>query len=414
MRRPPPPNEPFVPPRSIAPPRLPGSTYLLTLAQAIHLTCAVISVAVAAVVGTALAPSRALGTIPYGIQFAAMMLCTYPASMLMRRSGRRRVFSLGALLLIASGVSGYLAAQHGSFGALTAAHALLGAFMACAGFYRFAAVDHVAAALKPRAISLVVSGGVLAALAGPALASTLRSVAGFADFSLCYATLGVMGVATLGLMALWHEPAPSPRSAAAATATEAGSGWTLPVSTAIFCSAGAYLMMNLLMVQSSLVMKDICSFSASSRAIQAHVLAMFLPSFVTGPLIARIGLRATLVTGFVLLLGAAAAGTLVAAYEPIVGGLVLLGLGWNFVYVGGGALLARHVSDSTRHRWQGLNDTAIAACATLGAFLPAPLLSGVGWNVTNILLMPMCAAGIVLCWTALPRAGNGMGASVRA
>ncbi len=387
--------------------RLPWPTYLLTLAQALNLTAAVIAVTIAALVGTRLAATPALGTIPYGLQFAAVMLFTYPVSMLMRRNGRRRVFSVGAVFLIAAGAVGYVAITRESFALLMLSHGLLGIYIACANFYRFAATDNMAAAVKARALSLVVAGGVLAAVVGPLIASSLRTVPGYVDFSLCYAAFALLGVLTLVLMALWNPPKAMPAAPAAAAAPTAGSRrWNLVVVAAILSSAGGYFMMNLLMVQASLVMKDICSFDASSRAIQVHVLAMFAPSFVTGWLISVIGLRQALILGFLLLIGAAGLGMLQVGYDLIFAGLILLGLGWNLVYVGGGALLAQKVSEHERHRWQGINDTLIAACATLGAFLPAPLLSSLGWNGTNLMVLPLCLAGILLCWKALAGANN--------
>ncbi|KAB7629123.1 MFS transporter, partial [Verminephrobacter sp. Larva24] len=143
-----------------SPGRLPWSIYLLTLAQAFNLTAAVISVTIAALVGAKLAATAALGTIPYGIQFAAVMLFTYPASMLMRRHGRRIVFSLGAVFLISAGLLGYSAVTQESFLLLIVAHGLLGIYIACANFYRFAAVDDLPPEAKARAISWVVAGGV--------------------------------------------------------------------------------------------------------------------------------------------------------------------------------------------------------------------------------------------------------------
>jgi MFS family permease len=381
--------------------QLPAATYLLSLAQAINLTAAVISVTVAALVGNQLAPNAALGTVPYGIQFAAVMLSTYPAAMLMRRKGRRFGFAVGAVLLILAGLTGYLSVSAENFLGLTVSHALLGAYIACANFYRFAAVDRIASALQAKALSLVISGGVLAALVGPLLSTLLRDVAGQKEFSVCYAAFSGLGLLTLLVLAFWQPaagaeaapsvgvPAPSPRRF---------SGHPL-AWVAMLCAAGGYLIMNLLMVQASLVMKGLCSFSASSLAIQAHVLAMFAPSFFTGSLIAKVGVRSVLMLGFGLL--GVAAGIAVfqpQSYDAILAGLVFLGLGWNFVYVAGGALLAHAVPGEKRHAWQGANDTLIAACATLGAFLPAPLLSAFGWSGSNLMALLLCLALGVVCW----------------
>lgn len=387
---------------------LPWSTYLLTFAQAINLTCAVIAVTIAALVGTKLAATPALGTIPYGIQFASVMLCTYPASMLMRKFGRRTVFLVAAVFLICSGVIGYCAVQKGNFLLLVAAHGVLGIYIACANFYRFAAVDNLSSNIKAKAISLVVAGGVLAAIIGPIIASSLRNIAGFVDFSLCYASFCVLGLLSLVLMLLWKSPEVTIVNVVdkKPVIDEKPRRWNFDISIAIFCAAGGYFMMNLLMIQASLVMKDICSFGATSRAIQMHVLAMFVPSFFTGSIITKIGLKQTIVLGFMLLIGATVYGVMPIQYNYIFIGLILVGLGWNFVYVGGGVLLAQNVSEQARHRWQGINDTIIAGCATLGAFLPAPLLAGLGWNASNMLVLPLCLVGIFLCWKILIGAGN--------
>ncbi len=385
-------------------PRLPQSTYLLALAQAINLTAAVISVTIAAVIGTKLASTAALGTVPYGVQFAAVMMFTYPASMLMCRYGRRIIFCYGAIFLIVAGVVGYIAVTESNFILLIVAHGLLGIYIACANFYRFAAVDNLPSTIKSKGISLVVAGGVIAAIIGPVLASRLRSVIGYADFSLCYAALIGLGVVTLLIMANWHQDEiklgvpgfESPSSSLVAT-----NKWNLKIVAAIFTAAVGYFIMNLLMVQASLVMKNICSFDASSRAIQIHVLAMFVPSFLTGSLIAKKGLRYTLLLGFTLIVASAIFGMTPISYESVSISLLLLGLGWNLTYVGGGSLLAQCVSDRDRHRWQGINDSLIAGCATLGALIPAPLFSAIGWSNTNFLVLPLCFAGSILCWSTI-------------
>jgi len=386
-------------------PILPRATYLLSLAQALNLTCAVISVTIAAIVGTHLAASPVLGTVPYGVQFASVMLCTYPASMLMRRYGRRMIFSFGAIMLISAGVVGYFAVAHSNFTWLIFSHVQLGMYVACANFYRFAAVDNVEFAARPKAIALVVSGGVLAAIIGPAIANSLRIVTGFTDYSLCYAVFCVLGVATLLLMAAWQPQStgslPEPISKKPEMPLRAGIG--LPIMVAIYCSASGYFLMNLLMVQASLVMKDICSFSALSFAIEVHVLSMFAPSFITGYIITWIGLQRILLIGFLLISSAIALGMFDVSYELVFGSLTLLGLGWNLTYVGGGALLAQSVNEHDRHRWQGINDTVIAACATLGALLPAPMMTLLGWNWSNIALAPICIIGFLLCTKVLSR-----------
>ena len=389
--------------------RISSGTALLSLGQALNLTVAVMMVTVAALAGGQLAPDTAWATVPYGVQFAAVLACTYPVSALMRKWGRRPVFLGSAMLLMLAGCVGLLALQGHSFAGLVLAHALVGAYVACANYFRFAAVDGLQEPARAQALSWVVAGGVLAALAGPLMASTLRQVPGFTEFAWVYGGLMGLGLAQLILMMVWQA---SGRSLEAATTVQAapavaGPGPTISddsrrdrprLALAITTAAGGYLVMNLLMVQTSLVLQDLCSFEMSARAIQLHVLAMFAPSFVTGWLIGRWGLRVVISAGLLLLALAAAFGVFLSpSYDAALGGLFFLGLGWNLSYVGGSALLAQAAPERERHRWQGLHETVTAAAATAGAFLPAPLLTHAGWSATNGLALGLCVAGLVAC-----------------
>ncbi|GAA0774427.1 MFS transporter [Castellaniella ginsengisoli] len=395
-------------------PKLPFRTYLYFLAQSINLTAAVMSVAMAAIVGATLTPSLWLSTVPYGVQFLFMMLMTVPASRLMQRIGRKPAFLLATIPLALSGAAGFLAIGRSSFALLIASHALLGTYIAFANFNRFAATDGLDARLKPRAISLVVAGGVLAALTGPLLADRLKDVAGFAPFALCYAAL--TGLALLSfLVHLAVREAPEAASPQAAGRRNTGTAWgivrrTPALGAAIAVGALGYGIMNLLMVQASLHMAGLhMHFSAVGTAIQWHVVAMFAPSFFTGVIIGRLGLRAVISGGVVLLIAASALNLLSDDYLMLVASLVVLGLGWNFTYVGGSALLARVLGDQPHAiEAQGLNDLGLSVMATAGAFLPALLLQGLGWAGTNLACIGLCLALLIYihrCLKHLPAAG---------
>ena len=377
--------------------KLPFATYLYFLAQSINLTTAVMSVAMAAIVGASLTPSLWLSTVPYGFQFLLVMLMTVPASRLMSRIGRKPAFLLAAIPLALAGVAGYLAVEQESFALLIVSHALLGTYIAFANFNRFAATDGLDAQLKPRAISLVVAGGVLAALTGPLLADSLKDAAGHAPFALCYAAF--TGLALLSfLVHLAVREAPGTGSQAV-RGGHAGAAWgivrrTPALAAAIAVGALGYGIMNLLMIQASLHMAGLhMHFSAVGTAIQWHVVAMFAPSFFTGSIIGRLGLR-TVVSGGIALLATASILNLVSSdYVMLVASLVVLGLGWNFTYVGGSALLARILGDQPHAiEVQGLNDLGLSVMATAGAFLPALLLQGLGWTGTNLACIGLCLA----------------------
>jgi predicted MFS family arabinose efflux permease len=383
---------------------LPPSTYLLALAQSINLTAAVLSVTVSALVGIRLAPNEVWGTAPYGFQFAMVMLCTYPASLLMRRYGRKTGFVFGALLLFLSGCLGYVSVSNQNFEGLILAHGTLGIYIAFANFYRFAAVDNISGESKAKAISMVVSGGILAAILGPLLSMFLRDVSGFVEFSLCYAALSGLGFLTFFILHFW-KPNNSKESDAKKPLGSRISlrGHELAL-LGIFASSIGYFAMNLFMVQASLVMRSICSFNASSFAIQGHVIAMFLPSLFANRLISQLGIRHVLTMGFSLMaLATVISISFFLEYDKVFIGLLLVGLGWNFTYVGGSALIAEKIPPEQRHLWQGVNDTVIAVCATLGAFLPAPLLSALGWQGSNVLSMVLCCFAGIVCWVIFGR-----------
>lgn len=381
----------------VNPDKLPGTTYLLTLCQAINLTAAVVSVTIAALAGDKLAPNHAWATVPYGFQFAAVALATYPAASFMRRRGRKQGFLTGAMFLIVAGCVGYNAVTRGSFAQLIIAHGLLGVYVAFANFYRFAAVDGLAPEMRSKGVSLVVAGGIVAAIGGPFLSISLKDIDGFATFSLCYASFVLLGLATVGIVALWR-PSEMPL-AVTRSAERRGGAVTAPITAAIVAAALSYLIMNMLMVQASLLMESMClSFNTSSLAIQAHVIAMFAPSFVTGAILVRAGHRNSLLAGYMLLACAAALGIWGTGVWAVVVGLIMLGVGWNFGYVGGGALLACTLTDRNRHRMQGINDSVIAICATVGAFFPAVLQTLIGWQNTNLLCLALCVVAACLTW----------------
>lgn len=376
--------------------RLPRTTWLYFTAQSINLTAAVMSVTMAATVGAALAPTPALSTVPYGFQFLLLMLATYPASWLMSRLGRKRSFLLGCVPLALAGISGYLAVVQQSFGLLIASHAALGIYVAFANFNRFAATDNLEPGLKPKAISLVVAGGVIAAVVGPTLTQVLREAGAYQAFSLCYAAfIGLAIFAALVTLCLPDTPAPVAKpSLARASLLSLPSA---PIMLAMAVAALSYFIMNLLMIQASLHMQHMHEdFTAMRLAIQWHVIAMFAPSFFTGVIIERLGLRTTLCLGLLMLAGCALLNMIAHGYWAMSSALIILGLGWNLTYVGGGALLAQLLEGHGQtFKVQGQNDLLIAIFATAGAFAPALLLSSLGWQGSNLLCVVLALVLLV-------------------
>ena len=385
--------------------KLPRRTYLYFAAQSINLTTAVMSVTMSAIVGSALAPTAILSTVPYGFQFLFVMLATYPASKLMSKIGRKKSFILGSLPLALSGCIGFFAVEKQNFLMLVISHSALGLYISFANFNRFAATDNVDQTLKAKAISLVVAGGVIAAAVGPTLTEILRDLGGFALFSLCYASfIGLAALSLLIAICLPKDLVVTKEEQNKKIASGQGKDlYTTPIVIAMAVAALGYGIMNLLMIQASMHMKHMHeSFSDVRLAIQWHVFAMFAPSFFTGNIIQKIGIKNTICTGLFILLGCTVLNIGASNYAVLSLSLILLGLGWNLTYVGGGALLSQSLQDHPfAIQMQGKNDLAIAILATIGAFTPALLLSTVGWGGTNIICMVLCALLLVVIYIKL-------------
>lgn len=369
--------------------QLPRYVYYLLVAQAFNLIAAVLSVTVAAIVGLKLAPTQALATVPYGLQFLAMLLTTFIFSFLMKKLGRHLVFQFGCVCLFSAGVLGYLALQQQQFYLLCLSHFSLGLFISTANFYRFAASDRLATDLIPKATAMVISGGVVAAVIAPMLAIQFQQVAGLPDFTAIYFIFSVLALLLSPILYLWNKK--FQRQQIQQVLIEPTQRRKLPstlIIAAVISGAFAYYIMNVMMIMSSLHLKEHYSFHYASISIQLHVLAMFIPSFFVSKLIQRWGTQTTIYVGFALLMLSSLIPMFGQVGIYINAALIVLGVGWNFAYSGASTLLAG-LNEQQKHRVQGINETGIALFATLGAFLPAPILSSLGWINANLLALCM-------------------------
>ncbi len=387
--------------------------YLLALCQALFLTCAVASVSVAAIVGADLAPTPWLTTLPYGLQFGVVILCAYPVSRLMGAVGRRPVFLLGACFAMAAGVTGYLAIQGRSFTGLVLSHVLLGVFITHANYYRFAATDGVESVLRARAVALVTGGGVLAGILAPLL--TLEAGALFEGQSFAHSYLIFSLAGAITFLVMLCVPGLNPTTTTGETAP-LSEGPTVPPSLAgfgallaMYCAGAGYLVMNLLMVQSTLALNTgPGSHTLVGVAIQLHVVAMFLPSFFTGRLLEWLGHTRVLGLGFLLLVLSVLTGMPGRAAVFVVPSLILLGVAWNFLYVGGSALLTLCHSPERAHRVQGINDTVVSGLAAVGALGAGALYHFLGWSGSLVLALPVAGVGLAMlvCWGSAAARGR--------
>ena len=366
--------------------KLPNHVYFLLIGQSINLTTAVLSVTVAALVGLSLAPSVGYATIPYGLQFLAILLSTVMFSKLMKAFGRYRIFNAGIGFLFLSGIIGFLSLIDHNFLYLCISHFLLGLFISTANFYRFAATDSISGELVPKATSMVISGGVFAAIVAPLLAINLAKASDLPDYSLIYLALSVLAVVLFIIIQFWNRSNARHDKSIVKTKTPVSNAIEVKkyiIVIAVLGGALGYYIMNLMMIASSIYLKQSHSFGYASYAIQMHVLAMFLPSFFVAKIINRINSINTIILGFVLISISCLLPVIFIDTVFINIALIILGVGWNFTYSGGSTLLS-NIQGAQRLKFQGINETVIAFFATLGAFLPAPILSYFGWIDTNL------------------------------
>jgi MFS family permease len=370
---------------------------VLSLAQALAMTGVSIVTLTTGLAGAYLTSNPALATAPMAAQFVATMFATYPAAMFMRRYGRRAGFTLGQCIGLVGAVLSTFALLQQSFTGFLLAGAVLGIHNAFWGYYRFAAAEASDPAFKSRAISLVMAGGVLAAVAGPELAKLTRDLFAPVVFAGCYAVIGVLCAFNILLLQFARLPgAPPP-------AQKSGRTWQQLLQDRKYLAAAAagmasYGVMVLVMAATPLSMADCgLSFDDSAFVIEWHLLAMFLPSFFTGTLIQKLGTARIIVIGFVLNVVCMAANLSGTTLTNFWVGLVALGLGWNFMYVGATALLTDAYRPEERDTAQATNDTLVFASIALATFASGALQNTLGWTAVNaIIAVPLVLAGVAM------------------
>lgn len=367
---------------------------LLALCVALGMSGNGIVLAVGALAGASMLIDKSWATLPLAIMFTATMLTTIPASILMGRIGRRAGFSIGALV----GCCGALLAAYAifaqSFPLFVAASVPLGMFNAFAQFYRLAAADTASVEFRPRAISLVMAGGVVAALMWPFLAKwgyDLFAPVLFAGGYVCIAGLTLISLAILQFVDI---PRPS-----AADRKDTGRPLGQIVRqrkfiTAALSAAVGYGTMSLVMTATPLAMLA-CGFTFddSTTVIQWHALAMFAPSFFTGHLIQRFGVLNIILTGAALNAACLVIALSGIAFEQFMGALILLGLGWNFMFIGGTTLLTETHSPAERAKTQAINDFTVFTVVAIASFSSGALQSRIGWDAVVLgMALPLLIA----------------------
>ncbi|QHQ35093.1 MFS transporter [Algicella marina] len=360
--------------------------------------------------GQYLSPEPCLATLPISLIVFGSMLTAPVMGNFMQAYGRRAGFLLGTTGGALGGLLSVIGLLQGSFGLFLLGSLCTGIYMSAQGFYRFAATDTASDAYRPKAISYVMAGGLMSAIIGPQLVKLTGGITDPIPFAGGYMAVIALNVAGAFIFAFLDIPKPEkPNRDAPRGRTRLELLRTPRILVAMICAMVSYALMNLVMTSTPLAVVG-CGYTTDNAAdvVMAHVLAMFVPSFFTGHLIARFGAERIIATGLTIL---AAAG-LVALNGIDLGHfyvtLVLLGLGWNFGFIGGTAMLASAHSPEERGRVQGMNDFAVFGMVTLASLSSGLLMncSGgtpqEGWTAVNLAMIPFLAlAGATLIWFAL-------------
>ena len=363
--------------------------------------------------GQMLAPNPCFATLPISLIVFGSMTTAPWMSNVMQRFGRRTGFFVGA----AGGALGAMVSAaglyYGSFTVFLLGSYLTGIYMSAQGFYRFAAADMATPEFRPKAISYVMAGGLLSALIGPQLvkATSDLSVVPFLGTYAAAVAINLLGVILFPLLDI---PKPSRKSD---TAEDAGRNYSQllkdpVIVTAIICGMVSYALMNLVMTSTPLAVVG-CGFETANAAdiVSAHVIAMFAPSFFTGHLIARFGSKTIMALGLVILAAAGMVALSGVELENFFLALVLLGIGWNFGFIGATSMLATAHTPEERGRVQGMNDALVFGCVTVASLASGGLMncSGgdvqTGWAAVNIAMIPFLAlagAALIRLWLKPP------------
>jgi MFS family permease len=377
---------------------------LLAAAQALAQTASTLVMTVGGLAGAQTASTHDLATAPIASMFLGTAGTIVPASIWMARSGRRPGFIAGAILGALGGAVAAAGTRWGSLLLLCLDTLLVGAYVAFAQFYRFAASELSEDAFRPRAIALVLAGGIVAALLGPAFARLGAPVFETAYVGSFLILAGASLVAA-GILSRLRVPKPE---------RDVDGGEPRPLlvimrqptyAVALLGAATGSGVMVLAMTATPLAMVGHHhDLSQAAVVIQIHVFGMFLPSFFTGSLITRYGVVAIMLTGAALMSGHVALSVADTGFGSFASALLLLGAGWNFLYVGGTTLLTQAYRPAERGRAQAANDLlvfTVSLAASLGA---GALLHRVGWRRMNALLLPcLLPSMIAVAWLGCQR-----------
>jgi MFS family permease len=368
------------------------NAFVLALATALAGANTTVMFATGAIVGAELAPTRSLATLPISIFVVGLAAASLPVGMLVRRFGRRTAYQIATVAGVLTGLFGYLGVVWSSFPLFCLGTFSAGFYASAAQSYRFAAADTASDAFRPKAISWVMTGGIIAGVVGPQLVVWTKDALPPVLFAGTY--IGQAVVAIIAGVILSFVDIPKPKPVVAGTARRPVSAYFRDRAfvTAVICGAATYMLMNFVMTAAPLAMIG-CNHTVNDAAygIQWHVIAMYAPSFFTGSIITRYGASRVVAAGLALTAlsaVAALAGITVAHFYVA---LVLLGLGWNFGYIGASAMVADAARPEERTHVQSINDFCVFGVMAVGSFSSGQIVTTYGWDMVNWVVFPIVA-----------------------
>ncbi|MDH5855876.1 MFS transporter [Lampropedia aestuarii] len=385
-----------------------ANIWRLSLAQALAGANGVVVFATGAIVGNQLAPAPALATLPISIFVVGMAACIFPLGALAQRHGRRAAFLVGTAAGVLAGLLAMAALLWASFWLFCLSTFLAGSYAAVVLSFRFAAADGVAPQRRARALSLVMAGGVAAGVVGPQLVTWTMAWWPLHVFAATFVVQAAVAVASAWVLLGVQLPMPAKTQAMPQGRPLAEIALQPRFIAAVICGAVSYMLMNFLMTAAPLAM-HMCGHSQASAnlGLQWHVIAMYAPSFFTGQLISRFGAVRVATCGLVLTGLSAVIGLSGMQEWHFHGSLLVLGLGWNFGFLGASALVLECHRPEEKNRVQSLNDFIVFGLMAIGSFSSGGLLSAYGWAaVLWVSFIPLAVAAVALVWTV--RKGRSM------
>ena len=377
---------------------MPYTVWGLALAQALLTTGNILLVAVSALIGKQLASHPALVTAPVASQFLGLILATLPAAFLMQKLGRKKVFVIGNVFGIIGALVAIQALLSASLLLFTLGIFLTGIAIGIAQQYRFAALDECRAESHAKAISVVMSGGVLAAFIGPNLAIWSQNWFSQNVYVGAFVGLAVLYVLALLLIVCLPLKQQATANQAAQNVRSYGELFQQPLFVAAIASGAiGYGVMVFLMTATPLAMHHHdYAFPDIAVVIQWHVLGMFVPSFFTGHLIKKHGLKPIIMLGCTLLIISALINLFGQSYVHFFTSLVLLGIGWNFTFIGATQLVSLTYRPQEKGKVQGMNDFMVFTTAAIASLFAGQTVETIGWIWVNLISLPLIVVAMLL------------------